>query len=124
MRSGVPTLRRLQEARAEHDRIREQMIALQEELDWEVYHLYGLLSEQEAAGLRAKPEEVPALKLGERAFEIAMARTREAVTKPFTSGSLGMGRLQSLRCPRIGRRHIATWYSGGSTPSKSDGILR
>ena len=29
-------------ARVEHEQIRGQMIALQEELDWEVYRLYGL----------------------------------------------------------------------------------
>ena len=50
------------------------MIALQEELDWEVYRLYGLLTEQEAAGLRADPDDLPELRLGERAFEIVLAR--------------------------------------------------
>ena len=47
-----------------------RMIALQEELDWQVYNLYGLLSED----LSLPPDEVPPLKLGERAFEILMAR--------------------------------------------------
>ena len=55
-------------------RIRGRMIALQEELDWEVYRLYGLLDDAEAAELIAKPESVPELKLGERAFEIVLAR--------------------------------------------------
>ena len=50
------------------------MIAVQEELDWEVYRLYGLLTEQEAAELQADPGLVPELRLGERAFEIALAR--------------------------------------------------
>ena len=70
----VPTRERLDQARSEHFRIRGRMIAVQEELDWEVYKLYGLLTEQEAAGLRANPESVPELKLGERAFEIVLAR--------------------------------------------------
>ncbi|GAA4081291.1 BREX-2 system adenine-specific DNA-methyltransferase PglX [Actinomadura miaoliensis] len=52
---------------------RGRMIAEQEELDWEVYSLYGLLDE----GLTAPSEAVPELKLGERAFEIVLARKME-----------------------------------------------
>ena len=74
----LPTQERLDEVRADHGRIRGEMIALQEELDWEVYRLYGLLSEQEAAGLRADPDDVPELRLGERAFEIVLARRMAA----------------------------------------------
>ena len=72
---GTPTLERLDSARAEHSRIRERMIALQEELDWDVYRRYGLISEADAAGLVAEVAEVPNLKLGERAFEIVLARS-------------------------------------------------
>ncbi len=53
------------------------MIALQEELDWQVYGLYGLLSEAETARVSAsspQPETIPEVKLGERAFEIVLAR--------------------------------------------------
>ena len=71
---GVPTRERLEIARSLHAYTRGRMIALQEELDWEVYQLYGLLTEQEAAGLRAAPETIPNLRLGERAFEIVLAR--------------------------------------------------
>ena len=39
--------------------IRGQMIALQEELDWEVYWLYGLLTDQEAVDLQAEPRQRP-----------------------------------------------------------------
>lgn len=49
---------------------RARMIALQEELDWQVYSLYGLLSDE----LTAPSESVPELQLGERAFEIVLAR--------------------------------------------------
>ncbi|WUX48859.1 BREX-2 system adenine-specific DNA-methyltransferase PglX [Streptomyces sp. NBC_01435] len=52
---------------------RAQMIALQEELDWQVYSLYKLHSED----LRAPESEVPELSLGERAFEIVLARRVE-----------------------------------------------
>jgi hypothetical protein len=44
------------------------MIAVQEELDWEVYRHYGMLDED------LTTEEPPELKLGERAFEILVAR--------------------------------------------------
>ncbi|TYK43414.1 BREX-2 system adenine-specific DNA-methyltransferase PglX [Actinomadura decatromicini] len=50
--------------------IRGRMIAEQEELDWQVYSLYGLLEEE----LTAPPDRVPEIRFGERAFEIAIAR--------------------------------------------------
>ncbi|MFD4525326.1 BREX-2 system adenine-specific DNA-methyltransferase PglX [Streptomyces sp. NPDC058470] len=52
---------------------RAQMISLQEELDWQVYSLYNLHSED----LRAIETDIPQLALGERAFEIALARRVE-----------------------------------------------
>lgn len=52
---------------------RFRMIALQEELDWQVYALYKLHFED----LRAPETEVPELALGERAFEIVLARRVE-----------------------------------------------
>jgi hypothetical protein len=71
---GVPTRDRLNIAQVEYGQIRGRMIVLQEELDWEVYRLYGLLSEEEAARMCADQREIPQLKLGERAFEILLAR--------------------------------------------------
>lgn len=46
------------------------MIALQEELDWQVYRQYGLLADE----LTLPMADVPEIKLGERAFEIVLAR--------------------------------------------------
>jgi hypothetical protein len=68
--AGVPTRAALDAARAEHDRLRARMIAEQEELDWEVYRCYGLVDED----LTYPGEDLPGLALGERAFEIALAR--------------------------------------------------
>ncbi|GIJ25146.1 DNA methylase [Micromonospora qiuiae] len=68
--SGVPTRERLYAAEREWHSVRARMIALQEELDWQVYSLYGLLDEE----LTASAGSVPELKLGERAFEIVLAR--------------------------------------------------
>src|SRR4030095_9906427 len=61
-------------ARREWESTRARMIALQEELDWQVYALYGLLDD-----LRVPVASVPELKLGERAFEIVLARRMAAV---------------------------------------------
>ncbi|MFI7553841.1 BREX-2 system adenine-specific DNA-methyltransferase PglX [Micromonospora sediminimaris] len=65
--SGVPTRQRLAEAEAEYHSVRARLIGLQEELDWEVYRLYGLIDEDLTC---ANP---PELALGERAFEIRLA---------------------------------------------------
>lgn len=57
------------------------MIALQEELDWQVYGLYGLLTDREVARTvtpSPDPETIPEARLGERAFEIVLARKVEA----------------------------------------------
>src|ERR1019366_1799190 len=43
--TATPTNKRLNEARTKAKTIRGQMIALQEELDWHCYHLYGLMSD-------------------------------------------------------------------------------
>ncbi|MET8040907.1 BREX-2 system adenine-specific DNA-methyltransferase PglX [Micromonospora sp. NPDC005215] len=69
--SGVPTRERLESAAYEWHAVRGQMICLQEELDWQVYSLYGLLDEELTAPERVRP---PMLSLGERAFEIVLAR--------------------------------------------------
>ncbi|MFP4585294.1 MAG: DUF7008 domain-containing protein, partial [Desulfococcaceae bacterium] len=53
-----------------------QMIALQEELDWQCYGFYGLLDKDESAAL--VHENPPEIALGQRAFEIVMARQMAA----------------------------------------------
>ena len=77
--AATPTRNRLEVARNERKRIRDGMIALQEELDWTVYHSYGLLNNAELAQLTASDRDsVPEIKLGERAFEIVLARKKAA----------------------------------------------
>ncbi|WP_175412583.1 BREX-2 system adenine-specific DNA-methyltransferase PglX [Streptomyces sp. TRM64462] len=70
-----PTRSALDAASSAHEATQRQMIALQEELDWEVYGSYGVLSADERARLTT-PTDVapPSLRLGERAFEIVLAR--------------------------------------------------
>lgn len=71
----VPSAPTLREAETRYTSTRARMIALQEELDWQVYSLYNLHSED----LRLPDSDVvPELALGERAFEIVLARRVEA----------------------------------------------
>nr|WP_033825777.1 MULTISPECIES: BREX-2 system adenine-specific DNA-methyltransferase PglX [unclassified Kitasatospora] len=73
--SAVPTRADLNSARAVNTATRHRMIALQEELDWQVYGSYGLLTDAEAESLVvANIDDVPDVALGERAFEIFLAQ--------------------------------------------------
>lgn len=68
---GVPSRTALDAARVEMDRLFAEMVSSQEELDWHCLHLYGLTEERlSAAGDQVPPQ----LALGERAFEIVLAR--------------------------------------------------
>lgn len=69
---GLPTRASLDAARDRAASIRRQMIGLQEELDWHCYRLYDLIDEPLEAD---KPPEVA---LGERAFELVVARRMAA----------------------------------------------
>lgn len=71
---GDPTPETLSDARSRAAAHLARMIALQEGLDWQAYHLYSILDQD----LSLPPQEVPPLKLGERPFEIVMARQMAA----------------------------------------------
>ncbi|HCA86161.1 MAG TPA: BREX-2 system adenine-specific DNA-methyltransferase PglX, partial [Streptomyces sp.] len=71
--SGVPTAAVLRENRAKWEATRGRMIATQEELDWQVYALYGLLDQE----VTAPAEDIPAVAPAERAFAIVLARKVE-----------------------------------------------
>jgi hypothetical protein len=66
----LPSREVLTAARTRGASLRAQMVALQEELDWECYDLYGLLEKPMALAT----DLLPPLNRGERAFEIALAR--------------------------------------------------
>ncbi len=70
IQKAIPTAERLTQARNQAETIRNQMIALQEELDWSCYQHYGILSYT----LRYTENELPELLPGQRAFEIVVAR--------------------------------------------------
>ncbi|EPD67375.1 BREX-2 system adenine-specific DNA-methyltransferase PglX [Streptomyces sp. HGB0020] len=64
----------LREAKARWESTRARMIALQEELDWQVYSLYNLHAEDLRVSEDPDDPNIPELALGERAFEIVLAR--------------------------------------------------
>ena len=76
---GVPSRAELDAAQGETERLRHRMIAWQEELDWRVYRIYGVLDET----LCYSPEPPP-IRFGERAFEILLARQCAAGTTSTT----------------------------------------
>jgi hypothetical protein len=71
-----PERQRLAAAHEQWAAVQAEMVALQEELDWEVYGHYGLVPDDDR--LLAPPELVPPLRPGERAFEIVLARGQAA----------------------------------------------
>ncbi len=73
----LPTRQTLDEMRNRAAGLRRQAVAWQEELDWECYRLYGLLP-ADAGQLRYESGAPPEVRLGERAFEIVLARRMAA----------------------------------------------
>jgi hypothetical protein len=70
-----PTAERLVANRAESQRLQARIVAFQEELDWLCYRLYGQTGEDDRSLEWPMTEgEPPGLNLGERAFEISLAR--------------------------------------------------
>ncbi|MGP5693541.1 BREX-2 system adenine-specific DNA-methyltransferase PglX [Corynebacterium variabile] len=67
---ATPIREALDAAEANYTRVRQLMIAEQEELDWAVYHLYGLTD----TDLSLPVGTVDGIALGSRPFEIALAR--------------------------------------------------
>lgn len=72
--ASLPNRDRLAAARAEYDHVRARMLYEQEKLDWDVYRRYGLFSEDEIERVLEKGSAERTLNLGERAFEIVLAR--------------------------------------------------
>ena len=84
------------------------MISLQEELDWECYRLYGLIEEDLT---RAEP---PPLQLGQRAFEIVMAR-KMAAGELQTTWFERHGSTPITELPADWPEIIAGWSNAGSS---------
>ncbi|MFJ4644092.1 BREX-2 system adenine-specific DNA-methyltransferase PglX [Streptomyces bobili] len=71
---ATPATSSLRAARDNWRSMRARMITLQEELDWQVYSLYNLYPEDLRVSEDTESPDIPNLALGERAFEIALAR--------------------------------------------------
>ncbi|MGH3260120.1 MAG: BREX-2 system adenine-specific DNA-methyltransferase PglX, partial [Streptosporangiaceae bacterium] len=69
-----PAAGELNLVRVANEKLRARMITVQEELDWECYRLYGLIEDD----LTYSGDDLPRLALGERAFEIVLARAVRA----------------------------------------------
>lgn len=69
--NGVPGRDLLDAARTQAERIFREMVSVQEELDWRCLSLYGLTEDALTVPVGETP---PALNLGERAFEVVLAR--------------------------------------------------
>ncbi len=100
--AGTPSRESLDVGRVQAEMLRASMISLQEELDWYCYRLYGLIEDAH------EHPDPPPLRLGERAFEIVMARRMEPrIWK--RRGSSAIARHRSLSSRRIGQKAIARW---------------
>lgn len=80
----LPTRASLDEARVNATRLQRLMIATQEELDWRCYELYSLLRTSDQGYSPFSYPNPPEIALGERAFEIVMARRMTAGTETTT----------------------------------------
>jgi len=98
--------------RISYEAVNAKMVAVQEELDWACYSLYGLIDED----LIYRGDDLPGIRLGERSFEIALARAVRA-TRRKQPGLHGMALRQLRRSRRIGRRLTGNWCSDGSMSS-------
>ena len=75
--SGLPSASTMSDAAHKTQTIHGQLVATQEELDWETYRSYGLVDDD----LTYAGESLPGVELGQRAFEIAIARHISAGTE-------------------------------------------
>ncbi|WP_432110154.1 BREX-2 system adenine-specific DNA-methyltransferase PglX [Streptomyces sp. AA1529] len=75
---GMPARTALHEAHTTWRSTRARMVALQEELDWQVYSLFNLHPEDLRVSEDPDSPDIPELALGERAFEIVLARKVQA----------------------------------------------
>lgn len=77
---AVPTRAALDEAQDHAAGHLARMVSLQEEMDWQCYRLYGIIDED----LTAPLDQVPPMELGQRSFEIRMAREMQKGTLETT----------------------------------------
>ena len=82
-RESTPAKDALRLARAQTFQILARMIALQEELDWQGYFLYGLTQQSVTLPI----DQIPEIELGQRAFEIAISESAGIIGYASFGGS-------------------------------------
>lgn len=92
--SATADFRNLHIAKDKARRLRQAMIGAQEELDWQIYTTYGLANPD----VLSNDDSIPEIELGERAFEISMAR-RIAAGEQVTSWFARHGSKQVTEIP-------------------------
>lgn len=90
--------------------MRNLMIANQEELDWDYYRIYGLIDDD-----LTYPGDLPGIALGERTFEIALARRMKDGEQ--TAWFDRHGSTPSPKSPNTCLPIIESCCSAGSMPS-------
>ena len=70
LHDSIPSYDILSSKQRESTKLQQLLIARQEELDWDYYRIYGLVEDD-----LTYSGELPGIALGERAFEIALARS-------------------------------------------------
>ncbi len=100
----TPSRHEFDVARLEGERILADMVSAQEELDWTCLHLYGLTEEPLVVPNGAT---APPVQLGERAFEIMLAR-KEAADQLRTSWFTRHRSVPTTELPA----HWPSWYQG------------
>jgi hypothetical protein len=73
-----PTRVALDAAHKASEQLAAECVTVGEELDWEVYRLYGLVDED----LTYRADDLPKLRLGERAFEVVLAHREAQEAQP------------------------------------------
>ena len=109
----------LQKRETVSSEIRARMIALQEELDWEAIGCTGLIEDD----LTYTGDDLPELALGERAFEIALARAVKQARRR-RPGLPGMDRRRSRRFRSTGQPLIGSLCSGGLISLRANPSIR
>jgi hypothetical protein len=106
----APTRAVLDEAAAEATALRARMVALQEELDWACYHLYGLTDEE----LTFPIDELPALERGSGRSR-SHSHARWLSVRRHRRGSTGTARPRSPSCPNTGPPATDDSWNAGSS---------
>ena len=113
---GTPSAATLQTAHVRARDIREQMIALQEELDWACHRLYGVAEHDLCMPRGTQATHPPSASASAPSRSFWRGGPRRAKSRP--TGLSGMAPRLSRRFPRTGPRRTGSWSGSGSKPSR------